>query len=259
LGELFVRSNPLHLTLREMQSLFRRPNALIGLGAVGLILGVSGPFQTFDQLLLVPRIIYWLAMTFVTFSVGAISGAFFLHLIEDWGQAKLLRPLVIGIASGIPVTLSVCIINWFVFEIFGAGDIGFLTLALYCILISAAVSMIYGLLTPKETAAPTPTRLMQRLPANVRGVLISLSVADHYVEVTTARGKAMILLRLSDAMAEVGPTEGMQIHRSHWVALDGIQNVRRVAGKVVVETKAGAELPVSRSYVPALKARGLLT
>lgn len=259
LGELFVRNNVLQLTLREMQALFSRPNALMGLGAVGVILGVSGPFQTFDQLLLLPRIIYWLAMTFVTFSVGALFGIIVLRLTDNWSRAKYLRPVIVCIISGIPVTLAVCVINWFVLGVFGAGGVGFLTLGLYCILISAAVSTLYQIIEGlTKPAVVEPIRLMERLPANVRGPLVSMSVADHYVEVITARGKAMVLLRLSDAMGEVGTTQGLQIHRSHWVALNGIERVRRVDGKVMVETKSGDSLPVSRSYLPVLKERGLL-
>ena len=41
---------------------------------------------------------------------------------------------------------------------------------------------------------------------------------DHYVRVFTDAGESLILLRLSDAMAEVRDVPGLQIHRSHWVA-----------------------------------------
>lgn len=254
-----MRDTPLQLTLREMRTLFSRPQAMIGLAAMGVILGVSGPFQTFDRLLLMPRIAYWLVMTFVTFGVGTFFGTLVLHLLQGLKPPEFLQPVIFGVASGVPVTACVGVINLFVFGEFGAGSIGLLNLLVYCVLISAAVSVIYGyLMDADKEPVQSDSRLMQRLPANMRGQLISLSVTDHYVEVTTARGSTLVLLRLSDAMAEVGPVAGLQIHRSHWVALDGIARVHRAAGKVLVETTTGANLPVSRTYLPALKERGLL-
>jgi DNA-binding LytR/AlgR family response regulator len=99
---------------------------------------------------------------------------------------------------------------------------------------------------------------MERLPAPVRGPLISLSVTDHYVHVTTARGTHMLLMRLSDAIAETEPTEGLQIHRSHWVAQDAIQSVQRGTRKSEVILISGSRLPVSRTYLPQLKEAGFL-
>ena len=68
----------------------------------------------------------------------------------------------------------------------------------------------------------------------------------------------MLLMRLGDAMAETDNVPGVQIHRSHWVALDGVSAVKRQSGKVMVETRAGDYLPVSRSFMSAAKSAGLI-
>ncbi len=101
-------------------------------------------------------------------------------------------------------------------------------------------------------ANPGAPRLLARLkPAN-KGALLRLSVEDHYTRVVTARGSELLLLRLTDAIAEAGDA-GMQIHRSHWVAFDNMRRLLREENRVLLETGDGAQLPVSRPYAPRLR------
>ena len=65
-------------------------------------------------------------------------------------------------------------------------------------------------------------------------------------------------MRLGDAMREVGETRGVQVHRSHWVAIEAVTRVTRVGGKVTVELSNGTAVPVSRGYLPGVKAAGLV-
>ncbi|MCB1397271.1 MAG: LytTR family transcriptional regulator, partial [Rhodobacteraceae bacterium] len=85
-----------------------------------------------------------------------------------------------------------------------------------------------------------------------------LSVQDHYVEVVTTRGRELLLMRLSDAIAETEGCAGLQVHRSHWVALDQVQAAHRDGARAVLTLSDGREIPVSRTYVPAAKEAGLL-
>ncbi|EBV3599940.1 LytTR family transcriptional regulator, partial [Salmonella enterica subsp. enterica serovar Virchow] len=90
-----------------------------------------------------------------------------------------------------------------------------------------------------------------------RGQLTHLSMQDHYVDVRTDNGGAMVLMRLSDAIAETRGVEGLQIHRSHWVALGAVQKAIRRGGRPYVIMKDGTELPVSRSYLDTVRSAGL--
>src|SRR5690606_17132350 len=78
---------------------------------------------------------------------------------------------------------------------------------------------------PRDSAEDIPPRpaVLNRLPHHLRGRLIYMSMQDHYVDVHTDRGNALVLMRLGDAIAETGATPGLQIHRSHWVALDAVR------------------------------------
>ena len=46
---------------------------------------------------------------------------------------------------------------------------------------------------------------------------------QNYVEVWTERGTHLVLMRLSDAIRETAGENGLQIHRSHWVALGAVK------------------------------------
>lgn len=110
-------------------------------------------------------------------------------------------------------------------------------------------------------AQPQPVqlpRLVERLEPEVQGMLQAISVRDHYVDVQTSRGEGSILMRFSDAIAEVTPVDGTQVHRSHWVAWDAIAAVERADGKLFVRLSSGSRLPVSRNHRDKLEARGLI-
>lgn len=63
-------------------------------------------------------------------------------------------------------------------------------------------------------------------------------------------------MRLSDAIKETAPVAGMQVHRSHWVALDAVASATRKNGKPVLTLENGTEVPVSRTYLDAVRSAG---
>ena len=108
-----------------------------------------------------------------------------------------------------------------------------------------------------ESHATKPTAaLLARLSAPKRGELHHLRMQDHYIEVHTEKGMEMVLLRFRDALQEVEGVEGMQVHRSHWVARAALDTVERRDGRITLRLVNGARVPVSRSFAPALRARG---
>lgn len=255
---------PLQVALRELQRTFASPRALIAMAAIVLVLGLSGPFDTFTNLSLAPRLIYWLAIVVLTYGFGRMVAAMAGALLRPLLPNPAVRLVVEGLVCGVPVTAIVLGVNAVAF-----GDTGLHPLVLwgYCTLISVAVLLVVGLIVraPQEGAgkpapdAPMPPAILARVPHPQRGRLLALSVEDHYVEVLTDKGRALLLMRLGDAIRETTPVAGVQIHRSHWVALDAVKRVVRREGRVAVELADGRRLPVSRGYLPAARAAGLVT
>ena len=70
----------------------------------------------------------------------------------------------------------------------------------------------------------TASPFLDRLPAKFRAADIhAVSAEDHYLRVHTSAGETMILMRLADAIRELAGLEGLQIHRSWWVARSGLR------------------------------------
>ena len=109
---------------------------------------------------------------------------------------------------------------------------------------------------PKDAPAP---KLLERMPAKLRGAeLYAVEAEDHYLRLHTSLGQDLILMRLSDAVAELEGIEGAQTHRSWWVARDAVTQVEKLDGRAMLTLKDGAEVPVSRGFAKTLRAAGWL-
>ena len=75
---------------------------------------------------------------------------------------------------------------------------------------------------------------------------------------TPARGSDLVLTPLKDAIAELGATEGLQVHRSWWVARDRGRRAGDPGRNLALRLTNGLEVPVSRASVAKLRAAGWL-
>jgi hypothetical protein len=257
-----VIGNAIQLTLREMRQMFSSPKTLGAMLILGVILGLVGPFATFDYFAPVPRIAYWIGMVFVGYGAGMFGGGVMVNTInQKWKSPNVwLVILASGVGSGIPVSIVVYVANA---AILGDWDIkGFsgLMTVVYCILISICVAALHVLfLRESRPSAPKSIDILARLQIQNRGPLLYLSMQDHYVNVVTSRGQELLLMRMSDAIKEAEGVDGLKIHRSHWVAVNGIKRVERQNSNYLIEMLDGQKLPISRGQVQAAKDAGIIT
>lgn len=251
---LFVNTTLFTSTLRKTRADLTRRNTLVGLIAAGLLLGISGPFDTFALLSTPARLAYWLCVTVSTFALGTFSST--LIATGCAHRPPWLRHSLSIALTTLTVTAFLTALNAASFGLWprtlgqAAAHLGFVAA------ISAVIEIGSALIhTPDKPTAPA---LLARLPLDKRGPLISLSVSDHYVSVTTTKGSELLLMRLSDAITETAPCKGLQIHRSHWAALDRIASVKRHSDRATLTLSNGTTLPVSRSFLPAVRDAGLL-
>jgi hypothetical protein len=265
--EIFVTDTPLHFTKRELQRLFFEPKLWAGLSAAAVVLGIIGPFTTYDELRLPGRLAYWAVVTVSTYFTA--FGTVFL-LVRLFYPREYPGPVAFaaaGAVAGVPVALLVAAINAIVFGTEEGFE--FLVLLPYCVAIAAIVSTVVMVFSAEwvrrdapqpdaagPSAAPRP-RILDRIPVGQRGRLSHMSMQDHYVDIRTDRGGSLVLMRLADAIAETDGVEGLQIHRSHWVAKNAVERVVRKNGRLFLKLRDGTLLPVSRSYVAAVRAAGL--
>ena len=105
-----------------------------------------------------------------------------------------------------------------------------------------------------DRSATEPSPFFSRLPAELGRDLMFLKMSGHYLDVTTVTGSAAILMRLGDAVAELGDL-GMQVHRSYWVAHRHVLGVARSGNRTLLRLAGSHEVPVSRSCLPAVRRR----
>lgn len=253
-----MNTSQLQATFREWQRHFSKPLTHIIILGLAIILTVVGPFRTTEVLRLGPRFGFWLVQIYATYSVGFLTASFFGHILEDW-RSRWTAVFLQALISGIGIVGVVLGIIYIVFgPVFEASTM--FNLGLNILLISVVVTLLLHALAKHQTVAPsdTETPLLDRLPFEKRGPLVSISVEDHYVRVRTTKGEEILLLRLSDAIKETGATQGLQVHRSHWIALDQVTAARRDDARAILTMRHGPEIPVSRANIAAAKEAGLI-
>ncbi|PWK61186.1 LytTR family DNA-binding domain-containing protein [Roseicyclus mahoneyensis] len=255
----FVTDRPPQSALRDLRAHLVRPTTLAALAGAVAVLVLAGPFGTLDRLSLGARAGYWGAVVFSTYAMGAAIDIMFRPRLA--GRGRALRVAAVTLATAVAVTGVVAGLNRL---LLGAWpDTGGMIWTLAAIFAVAVIATLLlqvqaesGPATQNASDAPPP--LLDRVPLDRRGALVALSVEDHYVRIRTTRGETMLLMRLGDAIREAAPTPGLQVHRSHWVALAAVRAVRRDGDRAILEMTVGGDIPASRSHIPALREAGLL-
>ncbi|MDP3895178.1 MAG: LytTR family DNA-binding domain-containing protein, partial [Mesorhizobium sp.] len=252
-----MNDGPWHFTMRELQRMFFAPRLWAALAGVAVLTGLVGPFGTYDELRLPARLAYWAAIVVPTWFAGVGTTYVLSKILSPRRQPGRLAYAAFGALAGLPVAATVYVVNLIAFE--NLAVIPFRPLLLYCAAISAVVSWLVAMASSQSVAAPAAPgateipaapprpRILDRLPPHLRAPLSHMSMQDHYVDIHTDRGGALVLMRLADAISEADGVAGLRIHRSHWVATGAVAATLRRDGRVLLRMKDGTELPVSRS------------
>lgn len=231
---------------------------LLVAAAVGLFMAFSGAFMS-EGVPFVRRLVYWETLMVL----GATFGAFLVRGLFR-GPQRSMHPwrngAIAAVLMAIPYTVAVMIAS----KLMLGSNIGVRALpVLFPSVLSVSLAMV-AINILMETrrvgagdAAPAPPKFLERLPLKLRGAEVwAVEAEDHYLRLHTSQGQDLILLRLADAVAELDGLEGMQVHRSWWVARDAIADAKRGDGRAVLTLKDGSEVPVSRTYAGQLRDKG---
>ncbi|ARE41927.1 hypothetical protein RGUI_3786 [Rhodovulum sp. P5] len=210
---------------------------------------LSGPFGTYETATLGERATHWplIAGLFVVVAVAVrVAAGRYLAHFNPWQTAVFIASVLAALLSVPTFLMASAMLPP---EVTPPTLDGVLIAAASVLSISLGLRALYHVVPvarPVATASPPP--LMLRLPSQKQAPLIRLTSSDHYVRVVTERGETDLLMRFADAISELGEVEGARVHRSHWVARSAVEGVRRDSGRVMIRTRDGAEVPVSRTY-----------
>jgi len=247
---------------RLFEPLLRYRRSFLVAIVAAAFMSVTGAFDSGRQAP-IQRLLFWeiLLVGGTLLGMGVMTQARRMRWFEQrsWVQASLLTLLLWAPAT---------VMTWTVISLMTPGPpfrlATLLGNALPVLMVSAAMTALNYLADrdPPQTHAAcaadqTPAAFLERLPERLRGAaLYAVEAEDHYLRLHTSLGSDLILMRLSDAIAELEGIAGAQTHRSWWVAREGIEKARRGDGRALLTLKDGAEVPVSRTYVRALRQAG---
>lgn len=250
---------------------------LLIMALIGLVFGFLGPFGTYAMPVAL-RLAYWVGFIIVGYAIFRPVSITAGWLREIIGIPVWIAELLATAVAALPLTFLIGFaIAGMRFDPLFFGS-GFPMLYFQCAAIGFGIfffmRMLFGPDEPQDGAdkyeQPGPekvapaappaetlrTKLHDRLPPGFPEPIIAVGVEDHYVRVHASDRTEMLLLRLSDAIGEMEPQQGMQVHRSWWVARDAIVTAKRDGRNLRLSLSGGLEVPVSRAYVTKLKQTG---
>ena len=249
------------MTIPQTPLLLRRAAAEAGLMlAVGLFLGVLGPFGTIERPMVV-RMSYW--------PVVIVGGGVIGIAIDTLVSRRLAGFWTRLLAVSLLMTPAVCLLVWWVSQamlgpyptqphlpelIYQVFVISFAVMALRQLAWRGVWTERHA---PEGEVVDPSGAFRERLSAKRRAArLLAVEADDHYLRVHTDAGEELITLRFGDALAELEPLAGYQTHRSWWVAAGAIEAVRWRRGGGELRLVSGMTVPVSRTHAAALKREG---
>lgn len=269
--------------MREIDTSVNLPRKFVFYLTLVAIVTVIGPFGTYNALSLWDRFAFWL-VDFSAVAVFAHIGVYTAFSVNLFNKLSGTTRLCIGgVLGAIPSTAAVM----FIYKVFAPEAAAaliypkvYLEIAVISapmlltefVVIPAVVQKTKGTeeeiaepvdeTPPMEPAAPLakqpdlPSALKDRLPPEMHGARIcSISMQDHYAHITTDRGNAMLLMRMGDLVDLLSGIEGIQIHRSHWVATAEIEKIEKNGRKHHVHLRDGRVLPVSSNRLDQARAQ----
>ena len=239
--------------------------------AVGLLLGLAGPFGSYPAYPRATRYAFWLGLT----AAGAVAAVAADALLP---AAKLragpLRVGALALLSALPMTF---VVAWTLSllqpgRVFAPQQLP----ALFACVAAVQLLVVYAttIASPTVDGAEAPARapalpepgaeanpaafpsaLLSRLPPGIGSDIIALETEDHYLRVHAAGGSALILMRMADAVTLLDPRLGAQVHRRWWVAQTAVAGVRTEGQKLSLRLIDGSLVPVGRTFSAAARAR----
>lgn len=109
-----------------------------------------------------------------------------------------------------------------------------------------------------ETETPSGFAGGPALADHLIDAALCLQMEDHHVRVHTVGRSYLHLAPLKQVAEQLGPSRGLQVHRSWWVARNAVREWREEGRSIVLILSSGQRVPVARNRVAQLRAQGWL-
>lgn len=245
-----------------------------------LLLTFMGTFES-SQLSFYYRSLYWIGLLLFASVISGPIARFSLKKALDWNFDLLKGMFLFSIVFSVPEFIVVVSgeflatfsgeytienigaflrqqeIDTFTAYAFWFIQVWFI-IAFLCVILTYLLHRILSLPDQKRAALPAGHLFLKRLPNALGRDLICLVMEDHYVRVYTEKGEHLLLMRLQDAMNELGDYDGFQTHRSWWVSASAIVNAGKEGRKNFLILRNDLKVPVSQSFYKDVKNRNYI-
>ena len=266
--------------MRESPYVRSLPYQLLPVLSVAVVLAVLGPFGTYERMDLAQRLAHFGIIGILSWIQVILLAAWFgtIEPIDRWPVAG--RMTLVGLLAAVPSTFEVIAVHsWLVRPIpLSLAPKLYPENAFLTVIISVMIGLfveqrlrakadaererVATLPSPVTVepgaASPASPDFLRRIPPALGRDLLALEMEDHYLRIHTMLGSDLVLMRLRDALAELGADRGLQVHRSWWVATGAVASVDRTPGRLVLVLRNGLKVPVSKTFRDQVKEAGWL-
>jgi DNA-binding LytR/AlgR family response regulator len=203
---------------------------------------------------------------FVYWQGAMLGGGVIAALVEVPVHRRLAnRPRLFAVAQALAMTPPITVWIWIWANLFHSGPWRIQTIlasASSVFVVNAAVVVLAWLLRAalarreEKARAPeaAPETIRAKLPPRLaRARLIAIEAEDHYLRVHTEAGSDLILMRFGDAISALSSHDGMQVHRSWWVARRSVESVLWKKGRGTLTLEGGISTPVSATFARTVR------
>lgn len=251
-----VNDTALDETLAEARSLASQPRLWAGLFGIGIVVGLIGPFGTYDTMPTLARTGYWLAVVATTFWIGYLTSFATASWLEGRGIAPRWSSGLAAAAASVPVTIWLAGLHALIFAApFWADAVRLFPYVAVISLVASALSEALetgGSGPVARDAERQDSAWLDQLPARLGRDLMLLQAQDHYVCARTSLGETLIRTTIREATRALG-SHGLRVHRSWWVSHTAIRAYAYKNGAPVLILRDGTEVPVGRTYRRAVR------
>ncbi len=241
--------------------------ALTAATGIGVFLGLIGPFGTYLAGDAGHRIAYWTVLFWVGTAVLLPASRAAAMVGPRLGYPLPFAIAVALIVASLPISLAATLVGqrlWPQSRVLGPVD-WYLQTLIVAIPVTAALVWLERRSTARLGAGPPNNRgavtaggasrddFLTRLPEKLGRELLCLEVEDHYVRAHTVLGSDLILIPLHQAIGELRGIDGLQVHRSWWVARAAVTAWVADGRNIRLRLLNGTHAPVARNRVAKLR------
>lgn len=234
---------------------------------LGAVLGRLGPYATFTELAPLERYAYWIGLTLLMGLQVAVALDLFRAKVRHWMWEP--RAIIAGLIAAVPTAFAVAWAEsllrverdlgpYDVFQIYSDVTILALPMAFFLEWVELGRRSVRRTTSPERPPLRSATGILDAVPPERRGAILAVAAEDHYLRIHTDRGDSLVHGRFGDALGELAELEGLQVHRSWWVARSAVEGAEKEGDRLSLVLQNGLRVPVSRTYIVGVREAGLL-